>query len=216
MHFRYPIFLNLAGKRCLVTGEGGELAGKVRELLTSGAEVSYVNPRAEDVIADLAKQGALRWHARAFAASDLDGCFLVLSALQDNAALFRLAEQRKVLCNAADDPDHSRFIFGSVHRQGDFTIAASTNGAAPALAVRTKQRFQQEIGPEYAVFVDMLKQVRGEIKQRIPDFAARRELWYRMVDSAALEKIRAGNAQGAREQIRELIESAAKPNPAML
>lgn len=216
MHFRYPIFLDLSGKRCLVTGEGGELAGKVRELLTSGAEILYVNPRAEEVIADLAKKGVICWHARAFAPSDLDGCFLAISALPDNAEFFRLAEQRNVLCNAGDDPDHSRFIFGSVHRQGDFTIAVSTNGAAPALAVRTKQRFQQEIGPEYAVFVDMLKQVRGEIKRRIPDFASRRELWYRIVDSSALEEIRAGNAQGAREQIRELIESAAKPNPAML
>jgi siroheme synthase-like protein len=213
MHFRYPIFLDLSGKRCLVTGEHGELAAKVEQLLVSGAKVLYVNPRAAGVIADLAKKGVIDWQARPFAPADLDGCFLVLSALPDSAELFHLAEERNVLCNAADDPEHCRFIFGSTHRQGDFTIAASTNGAAPALAVRLKERFQREIGPEYAVFVDMLKQVRGEIKRRIPDFAARRELWYRMVDSSALEKIRAGNPQAAREQVRELIENAAGPDP---
>lgn len=206
MNFHYPIFLDLTGKRCLVVGEGAEMASKIRGLIEAGAEVLYVNPRASDEIAALARRGEMVWAAREFAPQDLDGCFLVIARLEDNSEIFRLAEERGVLCNAVDDPEHCRFIFGSVHRQGELTIAISTNGVAPALAVRLKERLQREIGPEYAVLLELLQQIRAEIRARIPDFAKRRELWYRIIDSGALEKIRAGEIEEARRLIVGLIE----------
>jgi siroheme synthase-like protein len=206
VNFHYPIFLDLTGKRCLVVGEGPEMASKIRGLIEAGAEVVYVNPRASDEIAALAKRGEMLWAAREFAPPDLDGCFLVIARLEDNSEIFRLAEERGVLCNAVDDPEHCRFIFGSVHRQGELTIAISTNGVAPALAVRLKERLQREIGPEYAVLLELLQQIRAEIRARIPDFARRRELWYRIIDSGALEKIRAGEIEEARRLIVGLIE----------
>ena len=206
MNFHYPIFLDLTGKRCLVVGEGAEMVSKIRGLIEAGAEVLYVNPRASDEIAALARRGEMVWAAREFAPQDLDGCFLVIARLEDNSEIFRLAEERGVLCNAVDDPEHCRFIFGSVHRQGELTIAISTNGVAPALAVRLKERLQREIGPEYAVLLELLQQIRAEIRARIPDFARRRELWYRIIDSGALEKIRAGEIEEARRLIVGLIE----------
>ena len=42
------------------------------------------------------------------------------------------------------------FIAGSVVRQGPLVITISTSGAAPALAVRLRERFQQEFGPSTA------------------------------------------------------------------
>jgi siroheme synthase-like protein len=206
VNFHYPIFLDLTGKRCLVVGEGPEMASKIRGLIEAGAEVVYVHPDASEGIAELARKGNIVWAAREFEASDLEGCFLVIARLEDNSEIFRLAEERGVLCNAVDDPEHCRFIFGSVHRQGELTIAISTNGVAPALAVRLKERLQREIGPEYAVLLALLQQMRGEIRARIPDFARRRELWYRIVDSEALEKIRAGEIEEARRLIAGFIE----------
>jgi siroheme synthase-like protein len=206
VNFHYPIFLDLTGKRCLVVGEGPEMASKIRGLIEAGAEVVYVHPDASEGIAELARKGNIVWAAREFEASDLEGCFLVIARLEDNSEIFRLAEERGVLCNAVDDPEHCRFIFGSVHRQGELTIAISTNGVAPALAVRLKERLQREIGPEYAVLLALLQQMRGEIRARIPDFARRRELWYRIVDSEALEKIRVGAIEEARRLIAGFIE----------
>ena len=46
MNFRYPIFLDVEGKRCLVTGAGSEIAAKIRTLVSRGARVTYVNPAA--------------------------------------------------------------------------------------------------------------------------------------------------------------------------
>lgn len=208
MNFRYPIFLDLTGKRCVVTGEGYEVAGKVRTLAEASANVFYINPEAVPDIRELAKNGAIRWEPRTFRPQDLDGCFLVITSCPNNAEIFRLAEEHRVLCNAVDDPKHCRYSYGSIHRQGDLTIGISTNGVAPAVAVRLKQRFQNEIGPEYKELLELLRQLRPEINRRISDFQKRKGLWYQIVDSEALTLLRAGQQGAAQDLIRQLVETA--------
>jgi len=208
MNFRYPIFLDLTGKHCIVIGDGYEVPGKVRTLVECGAEVTYINPTAEHSIAELAAAGRLRWEQRGFLASDLDNCFLLLTDQADNSEVFHLAEQRNVLCNAADDPGFCRFSFGSTVSRGNLTIAISTNGVAPALAVRLRQRLEREIGPEYSAFTAMLSEFRPEITGAIDDFETRRDLWYKLIDSAALELIRQEKPDEARRLLCEMIDQA--------
>jgi siroheme synthase-like protein len=208
MNFRYPIFLDLSGKDCLVVGEGHEIAGKVQGLVDAGAKVRYVNPRAEAAIETLAAAGLISWERREFEERDLDGCFLAIADCNENAAIFRLAEEYRVLVNAVDDPEHCRFSFGSIHRRGDLTIAISTNGAAPALAVRLRERLERDVGAEYGELVRMLRDARSEIGSQIADFSARRTLWYRIVDSDILEKLRLGRREEAERSLRQMIENA--------
>lgn len=209
MNFRYPIFLDLTGKKCLVTGAGYEVAGKVRGLVEARADVTYVNPDAEESIRRLAELGALHWEPRDFKPKDLTGCFLVITDRDDNADVFRRAEQQNILCNAVDDPEYCRFSFGSVHRQGELTIAISTNGQAPAVAVRLREKLQCDIGPEYAALLAMLRVFRRVITTAIPEFSARRKLWYRIVDSDVLQQIREGRMEAAAEMIMQMIGEAA-------
>ncbi len=107
-----------------------------------------------------------------------------------------------------DDPEHCRFSFGSIHRRGELTIAISTNGWAPAVAVRLKEKLQREIGPEYTDFLELLKSVRPEITASIADFGKRRELWYRIVDSEALAMLARGQKDAAAALVREMIVAA--------
>jgi len=208
MNFRYPIFLDLSGKKCLVVGEGHEIAAKVQTLVDAAAKVTYINPRAEPAIETLAAAGLISWERRDFKNHDLDGCFLAIADWKDNADIFRLAEERQVLMNAVDDPEHCRFSFGSVHRQGDLTVAISTNGVAPALAVRLRERLECEIGAEYGELLRMLKEVRAEIGSQVADFSARRALWYRIIDSDILDKLREGRREDAQRSLRQMIEDA--------
>ena len=189
VNFRYPIFLDLTGKRCVVIGDGPELAAKRQALLNCGAEVMHVI-------------------ASEFKPADLDGCFLVIANLPDNSAIFHLCEQRGILCNAVDDPEHCRFSFGSVHRSGDLTIAISTNGWAPALAVRLKEKLQRDVGPEYGRLLELLKDMRPEIAQRISHFGARKLLWYKIVDSELLDLLRVGHQDQARRLLQQIVENA--------
>jgi precorrin-2 dehydrogenase len=208
LNFRYPIFLDLADKNCLVTGEGYEVPAKVQALVDAAADVLYVNPQADPKIEALFEAGLIRWERRNFEPQDLAGCFLVITDCEDNSEIFRLAEQQRTLCNAVDDPVNCRFTFGSVHRQGDLTVAISTNGRAPALAVRLRERLEREVGPEYGEFLELLRAVRPEITSRIADFSTRRELWYRLVDSDVLQLLREGQAEAAHRTVRKIIEDA--------
>jgi precorrin-2 dehydrogenase / sirohydrochlorin ferrochelatase len=208
LNFRYPIFLDLAGKKCLVTGEGYEVPQKLQALVDASANVVYVNPRADSTIEALFEAGLIRWEKRDFEPQDLDGCFLVITDREDNSDIFRLAEEQRILCNAVDDPPNCRFSFGSVHRQGDLTIAISTNGWAPAVAVRLREKLEREVGPEYGALLGILKAVRPEITSRVTDFSARRELWYRIVDSDVLELLRNDQLKPATAKVRQMIEDA--------
>lgn len=211
LNFRYPVFLNVEAKRCVVVGEGPELAAKIATLVARGANVVYVNPAAAESIATLASQNKLAWHRRNFEPADLDSCFLVIADQQDNTEIFRLAESRGVLCNAVDDPEHCRFTFGSVLSRGPLTIGISTSGAAPALAVRLRQKLEREIGEEYAAFSEMLGELRDEVASSVHDFETRRNLWYRLVDSDALSLIRKGDLDGARQLLRAMLGDEKAP-----
>jgi siroheme synthase-like protein len=208
MNFRFPVFLDLSGKKCLVTGEGYEVASKVQALVDASASVSYINPQAEPAIEAMAASGLIHWEKRPFAPADLQGLFLVISDLEDNSEIFRLAEEQHVLCNSVDDPDHCRFSFGSIHRRGELTIAISTNGWAPAVSVRLKEKLQRDIGPEYSDFLDLLKSVRAQITAQITDFSKRRELWYRIVDSEVLSMLARGQKDAAVRLVQEMIAGA--------
>ena len=88
-------------------------------------------------------------------------------------------------------------------------VAISTNGVAPALAVRLRERMERELGSEYAELLRMLKHVRAELGARVADSSARRALWYRIVDSDILDKLREGQTDEAERALRAMIENAA-------
>ena len=188
MRFRYPVVLGLEGKPCLVIGGAFGAVEKVRGLEEAGAVVT----RKPD-----------------YQAGDLERFYLVIAATGDsemNGRIAAEAERRGILFNAVDDPPHCAFILPAIHRQGDLTVAFSTGGKCPAVAVRLRDRVAREIGPEYERLVEMLGELRQEIAARIPDFEERRRLWYRLADSEALDLLRDGAAGQAQGVLRELVE----------
>jgi hypothetical protein len=56
----------LRGKKCIVAGEGYEVAAKVRGLAEASADVLYLNRQAVPEIAEMVASGVIRWEARDF------------------------------------------------------------------------------------------------------------------------------------------------------
>ena len=109
-----------------------------------------------------------------------------------------------------DDVEHCDFIAGSVVRRGPLTVAISTGGCAPALAVRLREWLQRELGPEYATFLEMMRTVREPMARRYADFDERRTRWYELVDSDIIEHLRAGRTEVARGRLAQLIGTDTK------
>src|SRR2546422_5729937 len=135
----YPAFLRLQGRRCVVVGGGAVAEGKVLGLLDAGARVTVVSLATSRRLDDLVGQGIIVVWRRPYRAGDLAGAFLAIAATNDdvgNGAGWAEAEARGVLLNAVGDLPHCSFIAPSIHRQGDVTVAGSTAGPSPGLAVR--------------------------------------------------------------------------------
>jgi siroheme synthase-like protein len=183
----YPVFLDLRGRSCLVIGGGPLAEEKVRGLIEAGAAVRQVE---------------------SYEPGDLDGVALAIVCARPAAevdAVWTEARRRNVLVNTVDDVAHCDFIAPSILRRGDLAIAISTGGKAPALAVRLRQKLEREIGDEYARFLTLAGSVRAALADRYPDFAERRERWYRLVDSDVLERLRVGDEAGAGGRFEEIL-----------
>lgn len=210
----YPVYLDLTGRACAVIGGGHLAEEKVRGLLAAGAVVTVIAPDLTPGLAALAAAGRLRHLPRPFQAGDLDGVFLAFTAGQDAATVetvWHEARRSKVLLNTVDDVPHCDFIMPSVLRQGELTIAISTAGKAPALAVRLRECLEGVVGPEHARFLELAGAVRAPLARRWPDFATRRELWYRLVDSDVLALLRRGDDEAAVARFREILDVTPEP-----
>ncbi|HEY8487316.1 MAG TPA: bifunctional precorrin-2 dehydrogenase/sirohydrochlorin ferrochelatase [Limnochordales bacterium] len=208
----YPVLLQLAGRPCVVIGGGPVAEAKVAALLRSQACVTVVAPELTPALAQWAAQGQLRWVPREYLPGDLSGAFLAIAATDDprtNERIWQEAEQRRVLLNAVDDVSHCHFIAPAVHRQGDITVAVSTNGQSPALAVLVRDRIASLIGPEYGELASILGEMRAEVNRRLPDPESRKALWQAVLAAGALELVREGRPDDLRRRIRELARQMA-------
>ena len=203
----YPAFLDLRGRRVVVVGGGAVAEQKVRGLLAAGARVTVVSPETTPGLSDFGAQASVEIRRRPYRAGDLSGARLAIAATDDrgaNAAIWAEAEQQGVLLNAVDDVDHCSFIAPAIHREGDITVAVSTGGKSPALAARLRDRIGRLIGRAEARLCELLGELRPDLAERVPDARARTALWYRIVDSDAIEFIRRGDTAGARRRVQEL------------
>src|SRR6266699_3063108 len=196
----FPIFLKLDGKRCLVVGAGSIAEGKIKSLLDAGASIAVVAPTATPAIQKWAWEGALTWKARKFDPTDLDGMFLVIAATslpELNASVFKEARERKVLCNAVDDPANCDFYYPAVVRRGDLQIAISTNGRSPALAQRLRRELEEQFGPEYEKWVEELGRAREQFTAKKLAVEHSRKLLHEVANHAAIIKRNTPNLHDA-------------------
>jgi precorrin-2 dehydrogenase/sirohydrochlorin ferrochelatase len=200
----YPIFAIIEDKPCLVVGGGAVGERKVADLLVAGARVTVVSRTLTPELAALAERGEIRYLPEDFTAPQVEGMALVMAATDDpevNAAVFAAAQARAIWVNVADDPEHCTFIVPAQVRRGELTLAISTGGASPALASQLRQDLQQQFGPEYGPYLDLLKRVRTRVLTERRAHPDNGPLFHRLVRSPLREAV----AQGDRVRVLKLL-----------
>jgi uroporphyrin-III C-methyltransferase/precorrin-2 dehydrogenase/sirohydrochlorin ferrochelatase/precorrin-2 dehydrogenase/sirohydrochlorin ferrochelatase len=209
----YPVYLSLAERLVVVVGGGSIAERKVAGLLPSGARVRVVAPELTPELAGLARRGDIEHRARDYRPGDLEGAFLALAEpggpVRDEAFSAE-AEARGIFANVEDVVEYCSFIAPSILRRGDLVIAISTSGRAPALAVRLRQRLEQELGPEYGALLELAGRLRGPLARAVPEFEERRGRWYELVDSEVLALFREGRTAEASELAERILGVAAE------
>jgi siroheme synthase-like protein len=212
----YPLFLKLHDRPCLVVGAGPVAAQKARDLLACGAVLRVVSPAV-----DRAWQPLLTAHAeritlvnRRFEPGDTLGHVLIFAATGDAAAdesVFEDARRNGLLANIVDVPHLCHFYAGSTVRRGEVTVAVSTAGASPSLAILLRERIEAALPEGLATLVAALRDARPAILGRWPVYRERAEAMKERVD-AALRRLDAGHEPGLVSG--DLVREVAPPPPA--
>jgi uncharacterized protein len=166
----FPVFLKTEHARFLVVGGGNIGLEKTETLLKQNPSMaitivaSEIFPVLREV---LNKHPHIKAYERPFQESDLDQADFVITATniaQTNITIKKLANDRNILVNAADQPALCDFYLGSIVTKGNLKIAISTNGKSPVLARRVREYFEAEIPDNIDETILSLNHFRNELK----------------------------------------------------
>lgn len=215
---RYPVFLDLGGKRCLVVGAGEVGRRKLESLLECGPdEVLVLDPfaaPAQPELAALLAHPAARFEQRAFTENDLNGRFLVIAAsgaAKVNARVAALCRTRGILVNSIDAPADGDFIVPASISMGDLQLAISTSGQSPALARRIRQDLQTYLGLRYETFLVIMGRLRPLILAMGKDSRCNTRLFRSLVNSSLPDACSAGDLQAVAGLLQELLPAELHP-----
>jgi precorrin-2 dehydrogenase/sirohydrochlorin ferrochelatase len=200
----YPVFWNIAGKKCVVVGGGDVAARKVTRLLDCNAKVCVVSPGLVPELEELKRNRLIDHVNDAYESKYLNGAVLVIGATDDekiNDAISKDAKEKNLPVNIVDDPQKCDFILPSLIERGDLTIACSTGGQSPALARYLREELELVYGEEYAVLASILGQLRTKMEKN----AGVGKTWFNQLMSAGLlDAIRSRDTRKVKTIVRDI------------
>ena len=152
----FSVEVNLEGKNVLVVGGGRIALRKVKTLLPTGARITVVAPQFDPEFSLVSRPfGRLRAGfsslvliSRPYEPLDLRGIFMVFICTDQpavNAQVSNDARARRILVNNACDYLDGDFIVPARMDFGEnIAVTVSTQGRAPSLAKKLKQKIQTE------------------------------------------------------------------------
>ena len=121
---RFPLFVPLAGRLCLVFGAGKIAARRVSVLRRFGAVVRVIAPESP--------AGLSLYEQRGYERGDLAGAFLAVAATSERAVNARIAADCRaagVPCSVADSAGESTFFFPAICEGGGLVAGVVSDGA---------------------------------------------------------------------------------------
>ena len=175
---RFPLFIELADRPCLVVGGGAVALRKAEALADYGARVIMVAGRARNGQDARCPREEVSVVKRNFADGDVEGMTLVVAATDDPAVNRRVADLCKakgIPVNVVDDPANCTFVFPAIARKGPMTVAVSSGGACPVAAKLVRDKAGRLLEDDFVAEVERLGCEREELKRRFPDPQTRRK-----------------------------------------
>lgn len=160
----FPISYRLDDKKVLLIGAGSISDFKFQKI------TSY-KPQLIRVIANDFKKSFtkidsknIEYIQKNFEFTDVDGFDLVIVAIDDadlQRSIYNFCKTNKILCNCVDLIDCCDFIFPSIVKRGDISIAINSNGLLPGFSavMRTylEKLLPKNIEDEFYKLVDLRK-----------------------------------------------------------
>lgn len=158
--------IQIEGKSIVVVGGGRVAERKVCNILPAGALLTVISPTITFELQNLRENGRISHLPRRFQPGDLVDAFMVIAATNEqetNRSVAAEAGKLGILAEITDNPAAGNVTSPAIIRQGDLSIAISTNNLAPALSAAIKRELIPLFGPEYAQSLKLLGLVREKL-----------------------------------------------------
>ena len=187
---KYPVFLELVGRRVVVIGGGAVAARKAQTILAAGARLVVVADQIDDVLAALCQHTEAELIRSRYSSHYLTGALLAIAATNNrnlNKKIYADCQQLQILCNVADEPELCDFFVPAVVKKGALQIAIGTDGDCPAYAGHIRKKLEQIFTEQHGRFLAELQTLRNRIINELQKPADRKILLGKLVDDESFE-----------------------------
>jgi len=182
---KYPIYLELGGRRVVLIGGGKVALRKAQALLAAGARLVVVAERVDDMLEALCRGSDAEVVKSPYSKNYLAGALLAVAATNNhqlNKQIYHDCQELEVLCNVVDVPELCDFFVPAVVKRDDLQIAISTEGQCPAYAGHIRKKLEEILTVKHGQFLTELEALRKQIIRDIPEPADRKTLLGQLVD----------------------------------
>ncbi len=176
---KYPISLELTGRRVVIIGGGEVAARKLQTILDAGAAATVLSANISDHIKEVAKNGNVELIQAQYYRDALTGATLAIAATDDrrtNEMVFEHCRELGILCNVVDVPELCDFFVPAVIKRGSLEISISTQGKCPAYAGRIRAMLEEIFTEQHGEFLDALEDLRRCLIANVSDCATRGQI----------------------------------------
>lgn len=144
---KFPLFIDLNGKRVLIVGGGKIASRRAKTLCMYGADIFVVAPEITDEICQL----PVATEKREYLSDDLRGSTFVLAATDDHTLNHRITQEARslgMLVNNASDQNDCDFYFPAVALTDELSVGICGTGKdhhAVAEAAASIRKLMEEL-----------------------------------------------------------------------
>jgi len=206
---KYPIFLELGGRRVVVIGGGAVAMRKAQALLAAKARLVIIAERISDMMAALCRGTDAELVRAKYSKSFLTGAVLAIAATSDpelNKRIYKDCQALEVLCNVVDNPELCDFFVPAVVKRGDLQIAIGTEGHYPAYAGHIRKKLERIFTEKHGEFLAELEVLRKRIIKDMLDPAERKAILGQLADDKSFEYFAENGASAWHQWAEKIIE----------
>jgi len=187
---KYPIFLELSGRRVVVVGGGAVAVRKAQTLLAAGARLVVVAERIDNMLTVLCRDKNAELIKSKYSKDYLAEAVLAIAATNNhqlNSRIYKDCQELEVLCNVVDEPELCDFFVPAVVKRGDLQIAIGTEGHCPAYAGHIRKKLEEIFTEEHGQFLAELEALRKHIIKDVAEPADRKAMLGKLADDKSFE-----------------------------
>jgi len=196
---KYPIFLELSGRRAVVVGGGAVAVRKAQSLLAAGARLVVVAERIDNMPTALCRDKNAELIKSRYSKDYLAEAVLAIAATNNhqlNRRIYKDCQKLEVLCNVVDEPELCDFFVPAVVKRGGLQIAVGTEGHCPAYAGHIRKKLEGIFTEEHGQFLAELEALRKGIIKDVAEPTERKALLGELADDKSFKYfVENGSAQ---------------------